>query len=111
MTAYVIFIREKTVDQHELEIYAQKATFALAGLQFTMLSAYQRIEAFEGDLPEGIVLFSFPAAPAVTSAALRRLRDPEHVTRRLGCRSRTGVLFFHTRQGTRQEGRWCRLGF
>jgi uncharacterized protein (DUF1330 family) len=67
MTAYVIFIREKTVDQHELEIYAQKATIALAGLQSTMLSAYQRIEAFEGELPEGVVLFSFPTFEEATA--------------------------------------------
>jgi uncharacterized protein (DUF1330 family) len=67
VTAYVIFIKEKTLDQHELDVYAEKATVALAGLQVSVLSAYQRIEAFEGDLPEGAVLFSFPTFEEATA--------------------------------------------
>ena len=31
MTAYVVFIREKTLDQRELDIYAQKVPALLAG--------------------------------------------------------------------------------
>jgi uncharacterized protein (DUF1330 family) len=67
MTAYVVFIREKTLDQNELDIYAEKATVALVGLQATVLSAYQRIEAFEGEQPEGAVIFSFPTFEDATA--------------------------------------------
>ncbi|NDZ18959.1 DUF1330 domain-containing protein [Variovorax sp. WS11] len=60
MTAYVIFIREQTHDQRELDIYSEKMGDMLAGLPVTVLSAYGRMEVFEGDAPEGVVLVSFP---------------------------------------------------
>lgn len=67
MTAYVIFIREKTLDQHALDTYAEKATVALAGLKVSVLSAYQRMETFEGEAPEGVVLFSFQTFEEATA--------------------------------------------
>jgi len=60
MTAYVIFIREKTLDQSEMDIYAEKVTSTLPSVPIQMLSAYSRLEVFEGETPEGVVLFSFP---------------------------------------------------
>lgn len=67
MTAYVIFIKEKTHDQRELDIYAEKMGAVLDGLPATVLSAYGRTEVFEGETPEGIVLFSFPTFEQATA--------------------------------------------
>lgn len=60
MTAYVIFVREKTLDQREMDIYAEKVPATLPSIPFEMLAAYGRLEVFEGETPEGVVLFSFP---------------------------------------------------
>lgn len=60
MTAYVIFIREKTLDQREMDIYAEKVPATLTSIPIEMLAAYGRLEVFEGETPEGVVLFSFP---------------------------------------------------
>lgn len=67
MTAYVIFIREKTHDQRELDIYAEKANGLFVDLPITVLSAYGRLEVFEGDAPEGVVLVSFPTFEQATA--------------------------------------------
>lgn len=61
MTAYVIFIREKTLDQGEMDIYADKVPATLPSMPIQMLSAYGRMEVFEGETPEGVVLFAFPS--------------------------------------------------
>jgi uncharacterized protein (DUF1330 family) len=60
MTAYVVFIKEKTLDQQELDTYAQKMPAMLKGLPVNFLSAYGRMEVLEGNAPEGVVLVSFP---------------------------------------------------
>jgi uncharacterized protein (DUF1330 family) len=67
MTAYVIFIRERTNDQRELDVYAEKAKELLADLPVTVLSAYGRTEVFEGEAPEGVVLVSFPTFEQATA--------------------------------------------
>lgn len=61
MTAYVIFIREKTLDQGEMDIYADKVPATLPSVPIQMLAAYGRMEVFEGETPEGVVLFAFPS--------------------------------------------------
>ncbi|WP_210639471.1 DUF1330 domain-containing protein [Pseudomonas sp. Tri1] len=60
MTAYVIFIREKTLDQREMDIYAEKVPATFPSVPVQLLSAYGHLEVFEGETPEGVVLFSFP---------------------------------------------------
>lgn len=60
MTAYVIFIKEQTLDQRELDVYAQKAQGVLAEQPVTFLAAYGHTEVFEGQTPEGVVLVAFP---------------------------------------------------
>lgn len=67
MTAYVVFIKEKTLDQHELDIYAQKMPAVLARFPVTFLSAYGRIAVLEGASPEGVILVSFPTFDEATS--------------------------------------------
>jgi uncharacterized protein (DUF1330 family) len=66
MTAYVIFIREETRDQAELDIYSEKVRAVLEGLPVTVLSAYGRMEVFEGKAPEGVVIVSFPTFQQAT---------------------------------------------
>lgn len=61
MAAYVIFIREKTLDQREMDIYAEKVPNTLPSVPIELLSAYGRMHVFEGEPPEGVVLFSFPS--------------------------------------------------
>lgn len=60
MTAYVVFIKEKTLNQQELDTYAQKMPDVLKGLPVNFLSVYSRMEVLEGAAPEGVVLVSFP---------------------------------------------------
>lgn len=67
MTAYVVFIKEKTLDQQELDTYAQKMSPLMAQLPVSVLSAYGRIEVFEGASPEGVVLVSFPTFEQATT--------------------------------------------
>lgn len=67
MTAYVVFIKEKTLDQQELDTYAQKMPALMAQLPVSVLSAYGRIEVFEGASPEGVVLVSFPTFEQATA--------------------------------------------
>ncbi|MBB2803149.1 uncharacterized protein (DUF1330 family) [Xanthomonas arboricola] len=67
MTAYVIFIRERTLDQGEMDIYAELVPATLPRVPIQMLAAYGRLEVLEGDAPEGLVLFSFPTVEDATA--------------------------------------------
>ncbi|MDR6858691.1 DUF1330 domain-containing protein [Variovorax guangxiensis] len=67
MTAYVVFVKERTLDQQELDTYAQKMPGLMAKLPVSVLSAYGRIEVFEGTPPEGVVLVSFPTFEQATT--------------------------------------------
>ena len=48
MPAYMIFIRERTLDKSELEAYAKLAAPSLEGLPIKFLAAYGRQEVLEG---------------------------------------------------------------
>ena len=43
-----------------MDIYAEKVPATLPSVPIQMLAAYGRMEVFEGETPEGVVLFSFP---------------------------------------------------
>ncbi|MBQ4795071.1 DUF1330 domain-containing protein [Pectobacterium versatile] len=60
MAAYVLFIREKTIGQREMDTYAEKVPATLLRVPIQMLSAYGRLKVFEGETPEGVVLFALP---------------------------------------------------
>ncbi|WP_419730024.1 DUF1330 domain-containing protein [Lichenicola sp.] len=60
MTAYVIFTRERTTDQSEMELYQQKVGAAAPGHAITPLVRYGAFEMLEGDPIEGAVVLSFP---------------------------------------------------
>jgi len=83
MPAYVIFIRERTIDQSELDAYAKLAQPSLEGLPIKFLAAYGRQEVLEGPVPEGVAIAEFPSmeearqwyeSPAYQAAAQHRLK-------------------------------------
>lgn len=83
MPAYVVFMREKTLDASELETYSSKAPASLAGQPVKILSAYGRHVNLEGPDIEGAVIAEFPSleaarawydSPAYQAAAQHRFR-------------------------------------
>lgn len=83
MSAYVLFIREKTIDKTELGIYAQKAPAGLDGHSVTPLAVYGTHQVIEGPDVEGAAILSFPSleeakawyySPAYQEAVQHRLR-------------------------------------
>ena len=83
MPAYVIFIRERTLDQSELDAYARAAPPSLEGWPIKFLAAYGRQDVLEGPEPEGVAIAEFPSledarrwydSPAYQTAAQHRFR-------------------------------------
>jgi uncharacterized protein (DUF1330 family) len=63
MPAFMVFIREKTLDQPELEAYwAIRGT--LEGHPIKILAAYGRHVTLEGAEAEGVVIAEFPTLEA-----------------------------------------------
>jgi len=60
MVAYVIFIREETTDQAELETYGRKAPAAAVGHNVSFLTLYGKHEVLEGPTMEGAAILQFP---------------------------------------------------
>jgi len=83
MPAYVVFMREKTLDQSELEAYWEKVAGTLEGRPLKVLAAYGKHLTLEGPDVEGVVIAEFPSAaeardwyesPAYQDAARHRHR-------------------------------------
>lgn len=83
MSAYIVFIREKTIDESELETYWQKAPAAMQGQPIRALAAYGHHVTLEGPDVEGVVIAEFPTveearawydSPAYQAAAQHRFR-------------------------------------
>lgn len=64
MTAYVVFIRERTADAQELRTYSEMAPAAREGRSVTPLAFYGPLEVLEGPPIEGSVILSFPSVEA-----------------------------------------------
>ena len=64
MPAYMIFIREKTLDRSELETYWAKVASTLEGVPIKVLSAYGPHTILEGPEVEGVVIAEFPSVEA-----------------------------------------------
>ena len=74
MSAYSIFMRERTRDADELAAYAELVTPLIAGSGATILAAYGALDALKGSAPEGLVVARFD-----TMAAARAFYDsPEY---------------------------------
>lgn len=71
MTTYMIFTREKTTNQAELDKYGPMAGAASGGHKLTPLVVYGKHEVLEGAPTEGVVILS-RASPAAASSACSR---------------------------------------
>lgn len=87
MSAYVILIRNKTIDADELKTYAQKAGPAGRGHTLKALTLNGPLEVLEGDPAEGVVLIEFPdmaqakawyESPAYQEAKPHRLKGGDY---------------------------------
>lgn len=82
MAAYIVFMREKTLDQAELEAYWQKVSATLEGRSFKILAAYGKHLTLEGPDVEGVVVAEFPtlqdARDWYDSAAYQEVAQHRH---------------------------------
>ncbi len=70
MATYIVFTKESTQDQSELDIYQSKVSAAAEGHPIKILAAYGPQQVLEGPAPEGVVIVEFP-----TTAAARKWYD------------------------------------
>jgi uncharacterized protein (DUF1330 family) len=79
MSAYVVFTREKTLNQGELATYAKEAQTTFAGHEVKMLAFYGSHEDLEGAPTEGTVILEFPSIDAAkawyNSSPYREVRE------------------------------------
>lgn len=61
MAAYIIFIKEKTINQEELNIYAKEAPAGLIGHSITARATYGKNQVIEGSDVEGVAILEFPS--------------------------------------------------
>jgi uncharacterized protein (DUF1330 family) len=64
MSAYMVFTRDKTLDQNELNLYSKEVPATLAVHEVKILALYGRHEDLEGDSTEGTVILEFPSIEA-----------------------------------------------
>lgn len=64
MPAFIVFTREHTRDQVELDRYAASVGATFTGHAATRLAAYGQLERLEGAAPEGAVILQFPDTAA-----------------------------------------------
>lgn len=64
MSAYAIFMRERTRNEDELKAYAELVTPLLEHSGATVLAAYGALDVLEGAAPEGVVMARFPTMEA-----------------------------------------------
>ena len=87
MSAYIVFIRQKTRDQSEMDAYMQKVGPTLKGHPVTTHALYGRQEVLEGPENEGVVIISFPSfeeakawydSPAYREARQHRFKGADY---------------------------------
>ena len=64
MATYIVFTRESTQDQAELDIYQSKVGATFKGHPIKILAAYGPQQVLEGDAPECVVIVEFPTTEA-----------------------------------------------
>ena len=64
MSAYVVFMREKTINQSELEAYWASVAATMDGHPLKVLAAYGKHVTLEGPAIEGVVIAEFPTLEA-----------------------------------------------
>jgi uncharacterized protein (DUF1330 family) len=87
MAAYVIFIKERTHNQGELDLYAKMAAAALAGHPITFRIAHGQKEVVEGPDFEDMMMLEFPTfwearawyeSPAYRAASEHRFKGADY---------------------------------
>ncbi len=61
MPAYIVFMREQTLDPSELELYWSQVGATLEGHSLKVLAAYGKHVTLEGPDVEGVVIAEFPS--------------------------------------------------
>src|ERR1700746_3549096 len=64
MSAYIVFMRTKTIDQTELDRYRAGIEATMKGHPIEVLAADGKHEVLEGDPIEGMVVVKFPGVKA-----------------------------------------------
>lgn len=64
MSAYVVFIRDETLNDAEMATYAEKAGKARGDHPINALAFYGALETLEGPEAEGVVVLEFPNVEA-----------------------------------------------
>jgi uncharacterized protein (DUF1330 family) len=64
MSTYIVFTRESTQDQSELDTYNREVGKTFAGHPLKILAAYGPQQVLEGSAPEGVVIVEFPDTAA-----------------------------------------------
>jgi uncharacterized protein (DUF1330 family) len=72
MSAYLIFRRDKTLDEHELATYSKEDTATRAGHAVKPLAFYGAHEDLEGAATEGTAILEFPSIEAAKLATTVR---------------------------------------
>jgi len=79
MSAYLIFTRDKTLDERELATYSKEVPATLAGQEVKVLALYGPHEDLEGASTEGSVILEFPSIQAAKawydSSPYRQVRE------------------------------------
>jgi uncharacterized protein (DUF1330 family) len=60
MSAYVVMIRERTINPAEMEIYTTQAPLAREGHPVRPIARYGELKILEGDAIEGCLIHRFP---------------------------------------------------
>jgi uncharacterized protein (DUF1330 family) len=83
MPAFIVFTKEKTLDQSEMDKYSSSVKQSFTGHPVTFRAAYGRHQVLEGPDIEGAVILEFPdfksaqdwyTSPAYTQAAAHRFK-------------------------------------
>jgi uncharacterized protein (DUF1330 family) len=64
MSAYMVFTRDKTLDQGEMDIYSTAVPATIPGHELKALAFYGAHEDLEGAPTEGTVILEFPSMAA-----------------------------------------------
>jgi uncharacterized protein (DUF1330 family) len=64
MATYIVFTKESTQDQSELNTYQSKVRETFEGHPIKLLAAYGPQQALAGPAPEGVVIMEFPTTTA-----------------------------------------------
>ena len=64
MATYIVFTKESTQDQSELNTYKSKVRETFEGHPIELLAAYGPQQVLEGPAPEGVVIMEFPTTTA-----------------------------------------------